>query len=149
MAATRLVGWAGIAAALFLASAQNSAGADCSGATYNSTAFQEETHQFSPHERVYLIVSCTDLIPGEHTMHVNWVHSRRGIIRSDKHEFQVETSEKRGIYFWFKLSRKGPMASMLSNQDFHEENFGEWRAEAYLDDQPVLTRVFTIVDGAQ
>ena len=145
----RIFGVAGTAALLFLGWAHQLGAAECSGATYNSTAFQEETSQFSPWDRVYLIVSCTGLIPGEHTMHANWVHSRRGMVRSDRHDFYAETAEKRGIYFWFKLNKKGPMASMLSNQDFHEENFGEWSVEAYLDDVPVLTKAFTIVDGVQ
>lgn len=147
--AARTFGVAGIVALLFLATAIQSHGAECTGATYNSTAFQEETSHFSPHERVYLIVSCTGLIPGDHTMHINWVHSKQGIVRSDKHEFGTESAEKRGIYFWFRLSRKGPMASMLSNQDFYEQNFGEWSAETYLDDELVLTRSFTISDGVQ
>lgn len=71
------------------------------------------------------------------------------MVRSDRHDFYAETTEKRGIYFWFKLSKKGPMASMLSSQDFHEQHFGEWQVEAYLDDEPVLTRAFTIIDGVQ
>ncbi len=145
----RLIAAAGTVVLLFLGHAHQSFAADCSGATYNSTAFQEEISQFSPHDRVYLIVSCTALIPGDHTMHVNWVHSRRGMVRSDRHDFYAETTEKRGIYFWFKLSKKGPMASMLSSQDFHEQHFGEWQVEAYLDDEPVLTRAFTIIDGVQ
>jgi hypothetical protein len=38
------------------------------------------------------------------------------------------------------------MASMLSNQDFHEENFGDWVVEVYLDDAKVAERRFTITD---
>jgi hypothetical protein len=138
-----------VSALLVLATVQGVIGAQCSGATYDSTAFEEEVTQFSPYDTIYLIISCSDLVPGEHIMHVNWVHNRRGVIRSDKHDFIAETPKKRGIYFWFKLSKKGPMASMFTNQDFHEENFGEWSVETYLDDKPLLTKSFTIEDGIQ
>ena len=128
---------------------QQSYGAECSGATYNTTAFEKEVSQFSPYEKVYLIIECTGITPGEHTMHANWIHKKRGMIRSDKHSFTALTSKKRGIYFWFKLSKKGPMASMFSNQDFHEENFGEWRVETYFNDELVVTKNFTITDSVQ
>lgn len=128
---------------------QQSHGAGCSAGTYNSTAFEKEVSQFSPYEKIYLIVSCTGLIPGEHTMYANWIHQTRGLIRSDKFVFTAQDDKKRGIYFWFKLSKKGPMASMFSNQDFHEENFGAWSVETYLDDELVVTRSFTIMDGIQ
>lgn len=132
---------------LILANVQGVMGAACSGATYDSTAFQEEVTLFSPYDTIYLILSCSNLIPGEYTMHVNWVHHEKGIIRSDKHDFVTESSEKRGVYFWFKLSKKGPMASMFTNQDFHEGNFGQWSVETYLEDELVLTRSFSIEDG--
>lgn len=136
-------------ALLLLTAVPGAIGAQCEGATYNSTTFQEEVTQFSPYDTIYLIVSCSELIPGAHTMHVNWVHSRRGVVRSDKHDFVAETPDKRGIYFWFKLTKKGPVASMFTNQDFHEKNFGAWSAETYLDDERVLTKTFSIVDGIQ
>lgn len=138
-----------MSALLLLMSAQHSCGAECTGATYNSTAFQQETAQFSPYEKIYLILSCTGLAPGRHTMHVNWMHSKRGLIRSDQHIFDADAGQKQGIYFWFKLSKKGPLASMFSNQDFHEENFGDWSVETYLDDELVVTKPFTILDGGQ
>lgn len=136
-----------ISALLVLISVQQCLGAECTGATYNSTAFQQETAQFSPYEKIYLILSCTGLTPGAHAMHVNWMHSKRGLVRSDKHIFEAGNGEKQGIYFWFKLSKKGPMASMFSNQDFNEENFGAWVVETYLDDIPVTENRFSIMDG--
>ena len=121
-------------------------GATCTGATYRSPAFDQEVTQFSPFDTIYLILDCTGLEPGEHTMHANWLHNQRGMIRSDSHTFSTEDGNKRGLYFWFKLSKKGPVASMLSNQDFHEQNFGDWTAEIYLDDTRVVERSFSIVD---
>ena len=121
-------------------------GATCTGATYRSPAFDQEVTEFSPFDPVYLILDCTGLTPGEHTMHANWLHNRRGMIRSDSHTFTTEDGSKRGLYFWFKLSKKGPVASMLSNQDFHEENFGDWTAEIYLDDRKVVECHFSIND---
>ena len=79
-------------------------------------------------------------------MHANWLHNQRGMIRSDSHTFTTEDGNKRGLYFWFKLSKKGPVASMLSNQDFHEQNFGEWTVEIYLDDSRVVEHGFSIAD---
>jgi hypothetical protein len=138
-----------ISTLLVLICVQSSSGAECTGTTYNSTAFEQQTTQFSPYEKIYLIVSCTGLASGTHTMHANWMHSKRGLVRSDQHIFDAENGAKRGIYFWFKLSKKGPLASMFSNQDFHEDYFGEWSVETYLDDELVVTRFFMILDGVQ
>lgn len=121
-------------------------GASCTGATYKSPAFDQEVTEFSPFDTIYLILDCTGLRPGDHTMHANWLHNQRGMIRSDSHTFTAEDGNKRGLYFWFKLSKKGPVASMLSNQDFHEENFGDWTVETYLDDTKVVERSFSITD---
>jgi len=121
-------------------------GASCEGATYRSPAFDQEVTEFSPFDSIYLILDCNGLAPGEHIMHANWLHNQRGMIRSDSHTFSAEDGSKRGLYFWFKLSKKGPMASMLSNQDFHEENLGDWTVEIYLDDAKVVERRFSITD---
>ena len=129
-----------------LSSAPPVMGATCTGATYRSPAFDKEVTEFSAFEPVYLILDCTGLSPGEHTMHANWLHNQRGMIRSDSHTFTTEDGNKRGLYFWFKLSKKGPVASMLSNQDFHEQNFGDWMVEVYLDNTRVVERSFIIVD---
>ncbi|MGI9536499.1 MAG: hypothetical protein ACR2PB_05475 [Desulfocapsaceae bacterium] len=121
-------------------------GATCAGATYRSPAFDEEVTEFSPFDTIYLILDCSGLTPGEHVMHANWLHSLRGMIRSDSHTFTAEDGSKKGLYFWFKLSKKGPMASMLSNQDFHEENLGDWTVQVYLDDAKMIERPFSIND---
>ena len=121
-------------------------GASCMGATYKSPAFDQKVTEFSPFDTIYVIIDCTSLSPGEHVMHANWLHNQRGMIRSDKHTFTAEDGSKRGLYFWFKLSKKGPIASMMSNKDFHEENFGDWTVEIYLDDSKVVERSFSITD---
>ena len=124
----------------------SASGYECSGSMYNSPAFEQTVGDFSPYEKIYLIVECTGLQPGTYTMRANWTHSKRGVIRSDTHQFTVEDGQKQGVFFWMKLSKKGPMQSMLSNQDFHEENFGEWVVETYLNDTPVSANEFTITD---
>ena len=121
-------------------------GATCTGATYKNSDFEQEATDFSPFDAIYLLLDCTGLSPGEHIMHANWLHNQRGMIRSDSHTFTTEDGTKRGLYFWFKLSKKGPVASMLSNQDFHEQNFGDWTVEIYLDDIRVVERNFSITD---
>jgi len=118
----------------------------CSGSLYNNPSFKERTTDFSPYEKIYLIVECTGLESGEYTMHANWTHKQRGVIRSDKHQFTAEHDRKHGIFFWLKLSKKGPVSSMLTNQDFHEENFGEWVVETYLNDELIVSNEFTITD---
>ena len=82
----------------------------CSGAMYNDPSFTEKVSSFSPYEKVYLIVECSGLEPGPYTMHANWIHQQRGMIRSDKHNFTAKEGIKQGVFFWFKLSPKGPMA---------------------------------------
>ena len=121
-------------------------GATCTGTTYKNSDFDQEATDFSPFDAIYLLLDCTGLSPGEHIMHANWLHNQRGMIRSDSHTFTTEDGTKRGLYFWFKLSKKGPVASMLSNQDFHEQNFGDWTVEIYLDDIRVVERNFSITD---
>lgn len=121
-------------------------GAMCKGATYKSPAFDQIVTEFSPFDTIYMILDCTGLKPGEHIMHANWLHSQRGMIRSDSHTFTTEDGTKKGLYFWFKLSKKGPVASMMSNQDFHEENFGDWTVEIYLDETRMVERNFSITD---
>lgn len=118
----------------------------CSGSMYNSPAFTQQVSDFSPYDKIYLIVDCLSLEPGEYSMHVNWIHSKRGVVRSDRHRFSVGERQNHGVFFWMKLSKKGPMASMFSNRDFHEENFGQWVVEAYLNDTPVSSNEFTISD---
>ena len=120
--------------------------ATCTGTTYKNSNFDQEATDFSPFDAIYLLLDCTGLSPGEHIMHANWLHNQRGMIRSDSHTFTTEDGTKRGLYFWFKLSKKGPVASMLSNQDFHEQNFGDWTVEIYLDDTRVVERGFSITD---
>lgn len=118
----------------------------CSGSMYNNPSFDQRETDFSPYEKIYLIIECTGLQPGDYTMRANWTHRNRGIIRSDKHSFLAEEGRSQGVFFWFKLSKKGPVSSMLSNQDFHEENFGEWVVETYLNDELILSNDFTITD---
>lgn len=132
--------------ALCSAYAYDAYGFACSGSLYNNTSFEQRVSDFSPYDKIYLVVECTDLQPGEYTMHANWTHQKRGIIRSDKHAFSAVHDRKHGIFFWLKLSKKGPMASMLSNQDFHEKNFGEWVVETYLNNTLILSNEFTITD---
>jgi len=119
----------------------------CSGSMYDNPDFKEQVTRFSPYDKIFLIVDCSELEAGKHyDLHANWINKRRGIIRSDKYRFLAEEGTKRGIFFWLKLSKKGPMASMLSNQDFHEENFGDWMVETYLDGKKATENSFSIID---
>lgn len=86
-----------------------------------------------------------NLEAGSYTMDVNWVHQREGIVRSDSHEFNVDKMErKKRIFFWFKLSRRGPLKSAITNQDFYEGHFGNWTVRAFLNNEQVIEAPFTI-----
>jgi hypothetical protein len=124
-------------------------GVECTGSTYSSADFKEVQSLFSPYEKVFVTVVCSGLEAGEHVMHANWMHKKRGMIRSDTHDFKMDINGDRFVFFWFKLSRKGPFSSALTNKDFHEENFGEWVVESYLDDSLVSTSKFKILPGGQ
>lgn len=121
--------------------------ADCTSALYKSLEFKQESERFSPYEKIFIKTRCSGLAAGEHTMHVNWIHHRRGLFRSDKHDFGMDIEGNRVVFFWFKLTKKGPFSSALSNSDFHEENFGSWRVEVYLGNEIVTNQAFEIQEG--
>ena len=123
------------------------AGAECASQTYRDAAFTEAATQFTPYERVFIGTKCGNLSIGEHTVRVNWIHQRQGLFRSDKHNFRMEVDGQRVVYFWFKLTKKGPLSSAFSTSDFHKENYGKWTAEIYLDDRLVSQREFEIMEG--
>ncbi len=67
------------------------------------------------------------------------------MVRSDNHPFKLDINGDRFVYFWFKLTKKGPFSSALTNKDFHQENFGEWVVQAYLDGSLVGAEDFKIL----
>lgn len=127
------------------ATALSVAGVDCAAQLYRNAVFTEPQTEFSPYDQIFIVIECDGLTAGEQVMHANWIHENRGLIRSNKHEFIQEADGKRSVYFWFKLLRRGPLASTLLNKDFHEENFGQWVVEVYLNDEQLLAREFSII----
>lgn len=119
---------------------------DCSADTYAQSSFEEPKRSFIPHDRIYLMIDCRNLRPGFYTMHVNWVHDSLGLVRTDSHEFTLDRPGDQTIFFWFKLLRRGPLTSAFTNQDFYERHFGEWTVDGYLNDQPVSSNRFSILD---
>lgn len=119
--------------------------ADCKSQTYKDVTFNEAQSVFTPYDRIFLQIDCEKLKKGNHILLVNWIHNRTGIVRSDQHTFTAETS---GVlhtaYFWFKLTRRGPIASTLTNEDFYPGHLGEWIAEAVIEDKVVSTSSFTL-----
>ena len=93
--------------ALSMVCQQDGYAAVCEAKMYDDPAFAEQRLDFSPYDKIYIIIECDDILAGSHTMHANWIHKQRGLIRSNKHDFVMEQRGKRGIYFWFKLSKKG------------------------------------------
>lgn len=129
---------------ILLCGVGNARAVECNAQMYRNAEFTEPQTHFSPYDRIFIVIDCFELPAGEHVMHTNWIHTRRGLIRSNKHPFSQPADGKRSVYFWFKLTRRGPLASALTNRDFHEENFGEWLVEVYLNDELMVTRDFSI-----
>lgn len=119
-------------------------GGECTSALYSGQSFERAIRTFTPYDKIYLRIDCKDLETGNYTMHVNWVHQREGIVRSDSQEFAMEKRENKRVFFWFKLLRRGPLKSALTNQDFYEGHFGDWTAQTFLNNDLVTQAPFTI-----
>ena len=132
-----------------LIGASSASAVDCTVSTYNSVEFKKPQIQFSPYEKIFVKILCTGLEAGEYSMHANWIHKKRGMIRSDKRTFRMDISGERFVFFWFKLSQKGPLSSLLTNKDFNGENFGAWLVEIYLNNTLVGSSEFQILPEGQ
>lgn len=124
----------------------SASGFECEAATYSSAELKEVRTVFSPHEKVFVKILCDALEAGEYVMHANWLHRKGGMVRSDQHAFTMDVKGERVVFFWFKLSKRGPFSSTITNKDFHEENFGEWVVETYLNNSRIAENNFTIDD---
>ena len=111
---------------------------------YSGQSFDKTTNTFTPYDKIYVRIDCKDLQVGEYTMNVNWVHRKEGIVRSDSNEFTMDKMGKKRSFFWFKLSRRGPLKSAMTNQDFYEGHFGDWSVQAFLNNEKVSEAPFTI-----
>ena len=118
--------------------------AACMAELYNNSAFAVPKEEFSPYDKIFIVAQCTAIEAGSHTIHVNWINTNRGIIRANSLDFTISQTGKKSVYFWLKLMKKGPLASMFSQQDFNPELFGSWAAELYLDDELLVSKGFTI-----
>ncbi len=132
-----------ITAALFIPSVV--VGEECTTETYSQASFAKQQAVFSPYEKIFVRIHCSGLEAGDHTLHVNWVHGRVGIVRSDKQDFSIgATGAGHTAYFWFKLSRLGPIKSVITNQDFYPAHLGDWSVEVSLGERPVSSSSFSI-----
>ena len=122
-------------------------GAECTSGTYSQASFASQQAAFSPYEKVFVKIHCSGLDAGHHTLHVNWVHARVGIVRSDKQDFSIGAAgANHTAYFWFKLSRLGPIKSVITNRDFYPDHLGDWTVEASLGGRPVTSSPFSITE---
>jgi len=123
-------------------------GAECISETYGQASFEKPQAAFSPYERVFVKISCEALDAGDHTLYINWVHQQAGIVLSDKKGFYVQQAGAgHTAYFWFKLTRLGPIKSTLSNRDFYPGHLGEWYVEIFLAEKSVSTSSFSISEN--
>ncbi len=126
----------------------DAAGADCISETYSQKSFEKPQADFSPYDKIFVKISCDALDAGDHTLFINWVHQKVGIVRSAKQEFSVDVQgEGHTAYFWFKLSRRGPIKSAITNQDFYPGHLGDWLVEASLGEDIVSSSSFSISEN--
>ena len=130
-------------AALFLQPAP-SFSFECSSRMYVGDSFDKPTRTFTPYDKIYVGVQCKQLMAGNYTVHVNWVHHQQGLVRTDSETFTLAEAAEKTIFFWFKLSRKGGLSSALTNQDFYEGHFGDWTVQSFLNNELVTEEPFTI-----
>ncbi len=140
---TLLIPFLLITAALFTSS--DVIGAECTSETYSQESPAKQQAAFSPYEKIFVKIHCSGLDAGDHTLYVNWVHGRVGIVRSDKQDFSINVrGGNHAAYFWFKLSRLGPIKSAITNQDFYPAHLGDWAVEVSLGEVPVSSSLFSI-----
>ena len=118
----------------------------CSSELYNEMSFAEPKQRFSPLDKVYILITCPQVAPGSHTIHVNWIHEKLGVVRSDKNIIAVEQKSDQSVYFWMSLLRRGPFSSMFSGDDYYEDHYGNWTVEGYLDEGRVTSSQFVILE---
>ncbi len=133
-----------LVAAVFL-SAAGAGGTECTSETYSQLNFDKPQKDFSAYEKIFVRIQCHELDAGEHTLYVNWVHDGIGIVRSDKQDFLIDMDGAwHSAFFWFRLSRQGPIKSALTNQDFYPGHLGDWTVEASLGETVVCSSTFSI-----
>lgn len=126
----------------------DTAAAECISETYIQTSFEKPQVDFSPYDKIFVKVSCDALDAGDHTLYINWVHQKVGIVRKDKQDFSVNVQGKgHTAYFWFQLSRQGPIKSAITNQDFYPGHLGDWLVEASLGENMVSSSPFSISEN--
>jgi len=118
--------------------------ADCTVQTYKDGNFVSPHVHFSPYAKTYVLVDCLKIVPGDYLLQANWIHHKKGIFRSDRQHVTVGKDGTLSAYFWFRVSRKGPIKSAFTNSDFDDDIFGEWQVEVLLDDEQVGTSDFSI-----
>lgn len=133
-----------LAATVFL-SVSGAGGTECTSETYTQLTFDKPQKDFSAYEKIFVRIHCRELDAGEHTLYVNWVHDSVGIVRSDKQDFLVDMDgAEHRAFFWFRLSRQGPIKSAITNQDFYPGHLGVWTVEVSLGETVVTSSAFSI-----
>ena len=137
-----------IVSAVMLAPAPDITAAECASGTSRQISFDNPQAVFSPYDKIFVRITCSGLDAGDHTLQVNWVHGRVGIVRSDKQDFTINVSgSDHTAYFWFKLSRQGPIKSVITNQDFYPGHLGDWAVEVSLGERLVSSSAFSISEN--
>ncbi len=105
----------------------------------------KEQYQFTPYEKIYLVLTVRNLPPGPHNLAVDWITPFGSLERQTSHTITAtDTVSAFKVSFWFKLMKRGPLKRTLTGQDYKEEFYGEWKVNYYLDGLPVGSRGFEV-----
>jgi len=133
----------------FVAVGHASYALECRSDTCNDISFVESTNTFSPYDKIFLKIFCEEIPTGKQTFYVNWTKDDLGVIRTDKQEVEVVSPDGFMVYFWIKLHKSGVLSSGLTNKDFDEKYYGNWTAEAFVNDLSISVNKFSVKEGSE
>lgn len=117
---------------------------NCATDTYLDLDNKMPSKEFEADDKVVLKLFCENLPPGRHILHVNWIKSNYGIVRTDSEIFILKINADRELYFWFKLDKPDLLNRLVSLSGYNSEMIGNWSVESYLNGELVAKNQFTM-----
>ena len=53
------------------------------------------------------------------------------------------------VYFWIKLHKNGVLSRGLTNKDFDDKYYGDWTAEAFVNNELITVTSFSVREGTE
>lgn len=114
-------------------------------AMYADSSFEDELYQFTPYDKIYLVLDFFNLSAGQYNLSVDWITPFGSLERQTTHSFTIdETVPSYRVYFWLKLRRRGPLKRTLTGLDYKEEFYGEWRAKYHFNALSIGSKTFKV-----